>query len=106
MAVEPRRAGQAARPGQSLRSSTRRTEWSAAFCSTSRARERVGAMLTRRFGPLTAAQMPSAVVARLLVGQVGEPVEVGRRCRRTPSGAAPGSARRTSCWMSASAAST
>ena len=30
---------------QSLRSRTRRTEWSAAFCSTSRARDRVGAML-------------------------------------------------------------
>src|SRR5215218_5260392 len=47
---------------QSLRSSTRRTEWSAAFCSTSLARERVGAMFSRRFGPLTADQMSSAVV--------------------------------------------
>ena len=62
---------------QSLRSRTRRTEWSLAFCSTSRARERVGAMLSRRLGPLTAAQMPSAVSRGLLVGQRGEAVEVG-----------------------------
>jgi hypothetical protein len=49
-------------PGpQSFRSRTRRTAWSVAFCSTSRALDRVGAMLFRRFGPFTAAQMPSAV---------------------------------------------
>ena len=55
------RRGESDGLGQSLRSRTRRTEWSLAFCSTSRARERVGAMLLRRLGPLTAAQMPSAV---------------------------------------------
>ncbi len=80
-----------------MRSSTRRTEWSAGLLQHQpRPRPGRARCCCRRFGPLTAAQMPQRRLARLLVGQPGEAVEVGRRCPGTPSGAGPGSARRTS----------
>ena len=55
------RQGRARDLTYSLRSLTRRTAWSGPFSSTRVARPRVGRMFCTRFGPLTSAQIDSAV---------------------------------------------
>lgn len=55
--------GDGAARAQIFLSCTLRTEWSAALCKISLARDRVGAMFSTRFGALTAAQIVSATAS-------------------------------------------
>ena len=66
-------------PGQTRRSCTRSTRWSAPFCRIRCARIRVGRMFSRRLTPLMRAQMSRGDRPRLVFADVGVAVEVRQR---------------------------
>ncbi len=67
---ERRAADRRRRDGQSLRSSTSRTRWSADLWRISDARSRVGRMFSRRLTPLIDVQIDARGLDRLLVGEM------------------------------------